>query len=272
MDARYLLYDSNMFDLIFSFSSIEHFGSRDDIKQAMAEIGRVLKPGGIAVIATEIVLNHQPHPEFFRTDELVPCLAEPGGLELVEEKVDLNISQSLLDKPLQWDEREGVFPHITLQIGDVIFTSVSLILRKPESVSADNLLQVDSDLRLALSRIKLNLFEEKQPPPLPQLQMQINRSKVDNIPIVGNAFRAFKYQFHQLIIFYLLPVFEYIHRFAEYHTSSISQDNRVYFIERLILKSELTASRSEIQDLQTKIEILEQRMKELQDLNVVTYD
>ena len=67
MDATTLDFPSETFDIAFSFSSIEHFGGRnhEGALKSMKEIERVLKPGGIAVIATEYMLNNKEHPEYF---------------------------------------------------------------------------------------------------------------------------------------------------------------------------------------------------------------
>jgi SAM-dependent methyltransferase/uncharacterized protein YbaR (Trm112 family) len=48
-DARYLPFRDATFDCVYSYSVIQHF-SREDARQAVKEIGRVLKPGGTAVV------------------------------------------------------------------------------------------------------------------------------------------------------------------------------------------------------------------------------
>ncbi len=135
MDGCHLRYPSSCFDVVFSFSSIEHFGGHDAAAQAMREIGRVLRPGGMAVIATEAVLNGVAHAEFFLPDELYTYLVEPSGLRLVE-PIDLTITPSLLQAPQ--DVRAGGedrFPHIVCQVDDVVFTSVLLFLQKPAAAA-----------------------------------------------------------------------------------------------------------------------------------------
>jgi SAM-dependent methyltransferase len=59
MDGTKLEFPSDTFDIASSFSSIEHFGGENHsgaLKSVM-EMERVLKPGGIAVIATECIIN-----------------------------------------------------------------------------------------------------------------------------------------------------------------------------------------------------------------------
>src|SRR5215217_4521180 len=57
MDGTKLEFDNDLFDVAFSFSSIEHFGGErhSGALKSMKEIERVLKPGGIAIIATEYI-------------------------------------------------------------------------------------------------------------------------------------------------------------------------------------------------------------------------
>lgn len=48
-DARYLPFLSGQFDRVFSYSVIQHF-SRVDAREAIAEMGRVLRPGGDSLV------------------------------------------------------------------------------------------------------------------------------------------------------------------------------------------------------------------------------
>ena len=56
MDGRRLEFPDNSFDVVWSCSSIEHFGGHKGAAQAMREIERVLAPGGVALVITEYVL------------------------------------------------------------------------------------------------------------------------------------------------------------------------------------------------------------------------
>jgi SAM-dependent methyltransferase len=60
MDGRRLSFPEASFDAVFTVSSIEHFGAPRDIARAAAEIGRVLRPGGHALIVTEFLVRHHP--------------------------------------------------------------------------------------------------------------------------------------------------------------------------------------------------------------------
>jgi ubiquinone/menaquinone biosynthesis C-methylase UbiE len=162
-DARELPFPDAAFDVVFSLSSIEHFGGPRDVARAASEIGRVLKPGGHAVVVTECFVRLDPFEtaladsavraltlnrkrkgatprrrliEAFTPRELSRRIVAPSGLELVQE-LDLSVS------PESWDNltvtyADGslepatgdFYPHVLLKSGRSVFTSVCLPLRK----------------------------------------------------------------------------------------------------------------------------------------------
>ena len=162
-DGRELPFPDGAFDVVFSLSSIEHFGGPRDVARAARETGRVLGPGGHAVVATECFVRLDPREtaladsvvraltlnrkrkgatprrrliEGFTPRELRTRIVGPSGLELVQ---PLNLSLS----PESWenltvthgdgrlDPATGDFyPHVLLKAGRSVFTSVCLPLRK----------------------------------------------------------------------------------------------------------------------------------------------
>lgn len=131
MDGCDLKYPNASFDIVFSFSSIEHFGGHKAASRSMQEMARVLKPGGVLALTTELVLNNLPHPEFFLADEIRSFLIEPSGLRLVDD-IDFAVSPSLVSNPLDLSvDSVNTFPHIVCKIGNHLFTSIMLFLRKP---------------------------------------------------------------------------------------------------------------------------------------------
>src|SRR3546814_19579580 len=54
MDALDLRYEDDSFDAIFSSSSIEHFGTHADVARSIRQAHRVLKPGGVLSLSTEL--------------------------------------------------------------------------------------------------------------------------------------------------------------------------------------------------------------------------
>lgn len=143
MDGRVLRYPDNYFDGIFSSSSIEHFGTLDEIAQAAAEMGRVLKPGGVLSISTEVRLNDQAGNGWgnvcvFHPETLDRYILKPSGCELAE-PIDWAVTESTLACVQDLDmvvanvrTGKGIArPHVSLSHQGYVFTSLSLTLVKP---------------------------------------------------------------------------------------------------------------------------------------------
>jgi SAM-dependent methyltransferase len=52
-DVRALPFDDGSFDVVVSTSTLDHFGSRDEVGAALRELHRVLAPGGLAVVTLD---------------------------------------------------------------------------------------------------------------------------------------------------------------------------------------------------------------------------
>lgn len=143
MDGTKLEFDDETFDVAFSFSSIEHFGglNHSGALKCMKEIERVLKPGGIAVIATEYILNDKEHPEFFNKRTIYSDLinklhklkpVEPLDLRITTNTLDTVIDHNIIDA--NWDNMDDEYkrnhPHILLKIGNILFTSIMIVFQK----------------------------------------------------------------------------------------------------------------------------------------------
>jgi SAM-dependent methyltransferase len=149
MDAKELDFPDESFDGIFSSSSIEHFGSFAAVRDAVEEMFRVLRPGGVAALATE-----------FRFEG--PGMGEPGLLRFDEPElrsllldglwwdpatpIDTTISKEALASPVPIEEamadlqagRRGWsrYPHIVLRDESYLWTSVHVALVKSRLTAA----------------------------------------------------------------------------------------------------------------------------------------
>lgn len=132
MNGCELDFRDNSFDIAFSISSIEHFGGHENSAKSMAEMGRVLRPGGVIALATEMVINDKPDREFFRPQDLVDYVVAPSGCKLVQAPV-FELPSYAMDHPSKLPEEIMHTPHLVLAKRGVIFTSVMLFLRKPHS-------------------------------------------------------------------------------------------------------------------------------------------
>jgi ubiquinone/menaquinone biosynthesis C-methylase UbiE len=162
-DARALPFPDESFDVAFSLSSIEHFGGAADVARSAREMGRVLKPGGHAMVVTECFVRLHPLEtaladsvvraltlnakrrgatprrrliEGFTPRELRTRIVRPSGLELMQ-PLDLSLSAESREN-LTITHGDGrlepatgeFYPHVLLQSGRSVFTSVCLPLRK----------------------------------------------------------------------------------------------------------------------------------------------
>jgi SAM-dependent methyltransferase len=129
MDGRKLDFDSNSFDFVVSLSSIEHFGGLQGATESMREMGRVCKPGGLLVVATELILNDAEHPEYFSLSELRE-LVSASGMRLIQEPV-FRLPPAIRDNPTVLPQEHFRAPMLALEDNGVRFTSIMLFLEKP---------------------------------------------------------------------------------------------------------------------------------------------
>lgn len=142
MDGRCLQFLDETFDGIYSASSIEHFGTLDDIAQAMREMSRVLKPGGVIAISTEYDIHGRTghlnsNTYIFNEDTLQEYMIAPSSCVLVDtpdRTVEDATRATSLDLGVVCALAElGAVPspHIVIREGGYEFLPVSVVLRKP---------------------------------------------------------------------------------------------------------------------------------------------
>lgn len=131
MSGDHLEFAEDEFDVAFSLSSIEHFGSRATQRTAFDEMIRVVRPGGTICIMTELILTGHTHPEYFQWAEMSEIFLEHPAVELVGGEIDLTISRSLIDNPIDpRDSRtQNRSPHIVLDLDGMKWTSLSMFFR-----------------------------------------------------------------------------------------------------------------------------------------------
>jgi SAM-dependent methyltransferase len=145
MDGTKLEFPSESFDIAFSFSSIEHFGDRKNHSGALRsvkEMERVLKPGGLAVITTEYIINDKEHPEFFNKRTIYSDLVDKFEKLKLVEPLDLRITTKTLDTVIDYssavywdasssdDEFKKNHPLVLIRVGNILVTSLLLTLQK----------------------------------------------------------------------------------------------------------------------------------------------
>lgn len=116
------------FDVAYSLSSIEHFGGVEGARAAVVEMGRVVRSGGLVVVATEYAVSGPPRDEVFSPADITRIFDVPG-LELVE-PFDDRVWRRYEATPVDLVANPFETPHMLVQIEDTVFTSVLVFLRK----------------------------------------------------------------------------------------------------------------------------------------------
>ncbi len=129
-DALNLPFERATFDVVYSLSSIEHFGGHAGSARAMQEMARVLRPGGILCVATEWILEGGDDPEFFTPDDFTEHVLGTPGLELIGPLDVAPPSRQLVDNPIWIDGDLERTPHLVMGRGRLRWTSVVVFLRK----------------------------------------------------------------------------------------------------------------------------------------------
>lgn len=132
MDALSLDFPDRKFDFVFSASSIEHFGSNKEILQSLREMHRVLKPGGIASITTELKLTARgtksPNVNSFFFQELMSLINQAGFR--TSQEFDLRIEKEYFYNWVKLPEEIHKRPHVILRFLNTVFTSIHAVLHK----------------------------------------------------------------------------------------------------------------------------------------------
>lgn len=150
MNALELDFADDSFDGVFSSSSIEHFGGFGEIRRSIEEIYRVLRPGGVAALATEFKLEGDGHgwPGVYLFDEAALRAAIFDGLWWdPATPLETTVSDATRRAPVELQEavkepRASIqvwsqYPHLVLHEGPYLFTSVHVAMVKSSSPTAD---------------------------------------------------------------------------------------------------------------------------------------
>jgi SAM-dependent methyltransferase len=150
MNALELDFPDDSFDGVFSSSSIEHFGEFADIRRSIEEIYRVLKPGGVAALATEfrVAGDGEGWPGLYLFNEGSLRAAIFDGVwwdpaTPLETEVSPATRSAPVDLSAAIAERHGTgihdwsqYPHILLSHDGHLFTSVHVAMVKSSSPAA----------------------------------------------------------------------------------------------------------------------------------------
>jgi SAM-dependent methyltransferase len=127
-DGSRLAFIDGSFDVVYSLSSIEHFGGVDGARGSVAEMARVLKPRGILALATEWCVRGTAGGEVFSPDEVRRIVDQPS-LRLVQ-PIDERVWERYETPPVDLRVDRFQSPHMLIKHDEAIFTSVFVFLEK----------------------------------------------------------------------------------------------------------------------------------------------
>ncbi len=140
MDMTAIDYDGPLVDFAYSACSFEHIGrTEEDFVSHLAQVKRILKPGGVYVLTTEMAWGPtvpQPHCFFFGLDDLLG-IAQRSGLA-AEEVFDARLRQVPLNAPMMDVTDLGLNApalgrsFVTPWRGGHVYTSAMLVLTNEE--------------------------------------------------------------------------------------------------------------------------------------------
>ena len=128
MDGSRLAFADASFDVVYSLSSIEHFGGADGARGSVGEMARVLRPGGILALATEWCVRGTTGGEVFSPAEVRRIIDHPR-LRLVQ-PIDDRVWDRYDTPPVDLRVDRFQSPHMLLKHDEAIFTSVFVFLEK----------------------------------------------------------------------------------------------------------------------------------------------
>jgi SAM-dependent methyltransferase len=128
MDGSQLAFVDRAFDVVYSLSSIEHFGGVEGARRSVGEMARVLKPGGILALATEWCVRGEAGGEVFSPDEVRRIIDQPS-LRLVQ-PIDDRVWDRYETRPVDLRVDRFQSPHMLLKHDAAIFTSVFVFMEK----------------------------------------------------------------------------------------------------------------------------------------------
>jgi SAM-dependent methyltransferase len=115
MDMREIAFPDESFDFAYSSSAVEHIGRWDDFRTHLNEVRRVLKPGGVYVMTTDIIYGPawEQLGNYKFTPEGLQWWLQESGMHY-ERLVDCRIAHHRANAPMPAD----IMPAMTLDGGN----------------------------------------------------------------------------------------------------------------------------------------------------------
>lgn len=143
MDSTDMDFADNSFDILFSFSSLEHFGKNEAIVKSVRDSYRVLKKGGIYVLSVDYLLDSPEEKnrdkrkglagELFAKGDIFDLIINSAGFKVAHE-IDFHVKRNKITNVYNFNTGEStsgrIHPHIYLSYDNLLFSSLSISLLK----------------------------------------------------------------------------------------------------------------------------------------------
>jgi SAM-dependent methyltransferase len=213
MDMRQIEFDDESFDFAYSSSAVEHIGGWDEFRQHLTDVRRVLKPGGVYVMTTDISYGKATEmPGNYKFDDrgLQWWLQESGMA--YEPVIDCRIARHYINTPMPADPMTWITPdegrvrhelfqrlmQVQMLTGRYPHSSVVLMMRKAATdrpaVAFPGLAETTAFLEEALQWTQ-SVFEESDLHPHPAPYVPVDRRNdmwATNYMWLGNGRRTIR--------------------------------------------------------------------------------
>lgn len=141
MDMRRIAFPDAAFDFAYSISAFEHIGDDPDFLAHLAEVRRVLRPGGLYALTTELLLGQESRPSrgnyAFAAPHLLRLFAEAGLQAAPVLHMGISDWQENAPRPMQVvlheDPADPLMQCLTLrELGGVVSGPALFLLRAAE--------------------------------------------------------------------------------------------------------------------------------------------
>ncbi len=143
MDSTNMDFADNSFDILFSFSSLEHFGKNETIIKSVRDSYRVLKKGGIYVLSVDYLLDPPKEKnrdkrkglagELFAKEDILNLIIDSAGFKVAHE-IDFHVKRGKITNVYNFETGEStsgkIHPHIYLSYDNHLFSSLFISLLK----------------------------------------------------------------------------------------------------------------------------------------------
>lgn len=146
MDSRWLRFADNAFEAVVTCRPLREAGDLESMAHTAYEVGRVLKPGGLASFIVEYALSAppgesgwDPHKPIVSLAQIERYVVEASGLELVEplqpipSAATLTRPRHLTLRPDEYERAESRPAQLVYTVGGYVICALHLALRKAET-------------------------------------------------------------------------------------------------------------------------------------------